>query len=188
MNRHLSWIVIILTTSSISVGCKDRARSYGQFDGAISNNIDERLQGSIASIARSNSTVQEFSKLFSNARHFIYGYSSLSPEWRSESIIYGKYVIVLSFDLNRQSDDDTHLRQADGAIYRIVDVSSAIKLDDGRIELRYGPINNRILTRSEWNLLVKNKGDFNRIGISLVTDSPIPLFEDHYDNVKLGGY
>ena len=167
------------TTQSSSPSVEDDSISYQQKEG--------ELHQTIRRIADNDEVVQEFVNLFPDARHFIYGFVNDKPQWRSESLIYGRYVVVLSMMLERAADDHTLTSQGQPE-YRLIEVSSAERLKDGRIELRYGPLNNRMISKTEWKQLVKSDGDFQSIGILLVADEPIKLFEEHYHSLDIGGY
>jgi hypothetical protein len=136
--------------------------------------------------------VQEMMKMFPDVPldNFItqYGFDKSVPvTWNTVAYIYGRYElryhveVMVDYKENRISE----IRGVRGFYLGEVATVSKPTLD-GTIEVRYAS-NSKIkgvFGEMDWDRIVATKGDFSVIGIHLITNSPIPGFNDYVDKVR----
>jgi hypothetical protein len=130
--------------------------------------------------------VQEIKKMFLNAPtdHFItqYGFDKSVPvKWNTVTYIYGRY--QFGYQVNVIVDyKNNRISKVDGipAFYLWEVATLTPPNSDGVVGATYNTSNDiPFVGEKQWNKIVAAEGDFSVVGIHLITNSPIPRFDDY---------
>lgn len=130
--------------------------------------------------------VQEIKQIFPNAPtdHFItqYGFNESVPVmWNTVAYVYGRY--EFGYQVNVIVDyKNNRISKVDGIPeFYLWEVATLTTPDSGGVVgATYNKTNNfPFIGEKQWDKIVADKGDFSAVGIHLITNSPIPGFDNY---------
>jgi hypothetical protein len=131
--------------------------------------------------------VQEIKQMFPNAPtdHFItqYGFDKNVPvTWNTVVYFYGRYELDYQVDVIVDYKNNK-ISKVDGIpAFLLLEVATVAKpTPGGAVGSTYKSTDqaSHVFGEEQWDKIVAAKGDFSVIGIHLITNSPIPGFDDY---------
>jgi hypothetical protein len=125
--------------------------------------------------------VKQFERLFPGFDHSISYFTGEAgkPRWISKVGLRGRYVLTAEMEVELNQDRTTIVKHSEPR-FHLIEVAKItedpntgqILVENGDTEAEFG--------MDEWEKLVKKSGDLGVLGITLVKDKPVPLFDKHW--------
>lgn len=169
MKRFRTWITIGLAVTM--PGCSPSMSDY-----------KKTIRVGIESVPH----VQEITQMFPNAPadHFIthYGFVKNDPvTWNTVVYIHGRYQFGYQVDVVVDYKNNRIVKSVGVKHFYLWEVETLTSpISDDVIEATYNKTNYvPLIGEKQWNQIVAAKGDFSVIGVHLITNAPIPRFDDY---------
>ena len=132
--------------------------------------------------------VREFREIFPTQTIGLsqYGVPSVKHTVFGEVGLSSRYILHFSVSL-KLDKTWTKIVEFGAPEFQLNEVES-IEVENSRFHVTYADGSQRRFGQKEWKLLYKARGDFSVLGISLITDRPVPLFDAYWNKVASGWY
>ncbi len=127
---------------------------------------------------------KQMEELFGEGDHFIthYGFDSQPKQWNTEVFFWGRYEITLQVDVAIDYGKNAVTKSTTQPKFYVTEIARVEALPDDRVTAYSG--NGWELNETQWSKLVAAKGDWSVLGISLMTNVPVPGFEAYVKGMR----
>lgn len=125
--------------------------------------------------------VKNFERLFPDFDHSIMYFTSEfgKPRWVSKVGLHRRYVLTAEMEVEF-NEDRTRIVKHSEPKFHVIEVAKITEVPNtGQVLVENG-VTEAEFAIDEWEKLVKKGGDFGILGIKLIKDKPVPLFDKHW--------
>jgi hypothetical protein len=135
----------------------------------------------VANAVNGEPNVVAFDKLFPGSDHSISYYTGLAgtPRWNSKTLVHGRYVLTMQFDLAIDSSG-TQVTAASTPQFHLVEVTSVATSPEGQKSISYDGASQRQFGVQQWKTLEASGGDLSVLGLEVKRDQPVHELPAHW--------
>jgi hypothetical protein len=120
-------------------------------------------------------------QLYGDGDHFIteYGFASGPRQWNTEVYFYRKYTLTLQVDVIIDYNSHTVRKTASAPIFYLDEVKSVDPTDHSATYSHQWKLN-----ETQWEKLVRAKGDWSVLDIPVKTNQPVDGFDEYVHRMR----